>query len=197
MSPLLGPLLEELPDVFAAEVLPLLDPTDRAVIAQVGPQWLAAVVVSGLSRAGKSTGVPLILNDFVGSVGRLAWARENGCPWDTRTGWLVSSGGDQTWARERGCPWVEGTWRGHMEVLMWAHDNGCPCWAPMSCARAPGGQLSGLCWIVCHLAARGGHLDVLRWVREQDAPWNEAFVRECAARGGHAEEVARWLDERR
>jgi hypothetical protein len=35
-SPLLERLLEELPEVLAAEVLPRLDPADIAVIAQVG-----------------------------------------------------------------------------------------------------------------------------------------------------------------
>ena len=85
-SPLVGRLLEKLPLVFAAEVLPWLDPADRAVVAQVALPWLAAVVSSGLTCAGKSEGVPLKLVDFIGSAGRLAWAKANGCPWDWQAG---------------------------------------------------------------------------------------------------------------
>jgi hypothetical protein len=65
-SPLLGDFLEKLPEVFAAEILQRLDPADRAVVAQIGPPWLAAVVASGLPRAGKTEGVPLKIKDFVG-----------------------------------------------------------------------------------------------------------------------------------
>jgi len=57
-SPLLGPLLE-LPAVFAAEVLPQLEPPDRALVARVGRASRAVVVASGLPRAGTSVGVPL------------------------------------------------------------------------------------------------------------------------------------------
>ena len=35
------------------KVLERIDPADRAVLAQVGRPWLAAVVASGLPRAGK------------------------------------------------------------------------------------------------------------------------------------------------
>jgi len=50
-SPLLVPLLEEWPDVLAAEVFARLDPTDCAVLAQVGQPWLAVVVANNLPRA--------------------------------------------------------------------------------------------------------------------------------------------------
>ena len=86
--------LLELPGVFEREVLARLDCTDLAVLAQLGPRWLAAVVGSGLPRAGVSEGVPLKLNELVGSVGRLAWARKNGCPWTPRTCAVVAKGGN-------------------------------------------------------------------------------------------------------
>jgi hypothetical protein len=76
-SPLLGGLLERLPEVLAAEVLPRVGPTDLAVLAQVGPLWLAAVVASDLPRSGRSAGVPLQIREFCGSVQRLAWAEDN------------------------------------------------------------------------------------------------------------------------
>jgi hypothetical protein len=92
-SPLLS-FLEEYPDLF----------TDVAVFAQVGPPLLAAVVASGLPRAGKSVWVPLKLVEFCGSVGRLAWARVNACPWDSRMCSLVAGAGHLgvlQWAREQ------------------------------------------------------------------------------------------------
>jgi hypothetical protein len=62
-------------------VLAQLDPTDCAVLARVAKPFLALVLANNLPRAGKSAGVPLRLRDFVGSVERLAWAKDNGCPW--------------------------------------------------------------------------------------------------------------------
>ena len=71
MSPLLAPLLAELPEVFNAEVLPRLTRVDRTMLAQVGWPWRAAVLASGLPRTRRV--VRLKLADFVGSVDRLAW----------------------------------------------------------------------------------------------------------------------------
>ena len=82
-SPLLGRLVGKLPVVFKAEVLPRLEPIDRAMCARVGSASRAAVVASDLPRAGArqgGRGVPLKLQELCGSVERLAWARENGCP---------------------------------------------------------------------------------------------------------------------
>jgi hypothetical protein len=46
---------------------------------------------------------------------------------------------------------------------------------------------------ICLFAARGGHLDVLRWARDRSCPWSEATC--CyAAEGGHLE-VLRWARE--
>ena len=52
-SPLLGRLLE---DMHLGIILQRLDPADRAILAQVGPRWLAAVVSSGFECAGKTPG---------------------------------------------------------------------------------------------------------------------------------------------
>jgi len=44
----------------------------------------------------------------------LKWARENGCPWDSRTCYAAAEGGHielLRWARENGCPWGEDTRR--------------------------------------------------------------------------------------
>jgi hypothetical protein len=40
-------------------------------------------------------------------------------------------------------------------------------------------------------AAAGGHLEVLKWLREEGCPW-DADACACAARGGGQMEVLRW-----
>jgi hypothetical protein len=88
-------LPEDLPELFEAEVLKkwLTDPTDLAVLAQVGRGFLAAVVSSGLPRAGKRGSVQLKLKDFVGSVERLSWAKANRCLWNAGTALYIVKGG--------------------------------------------------------------------------------------------------------
>jgi hypothetical protein len=84
-SPLLEGLLGgELPEVFAAKVLPQLDPTDLALFARAGPASRAVVVPSGLPRAGTSEGGPLKLKKLC-TVEGLAWAEDNGYPGVPRT----------------------------------------------------------------------------------------------------------------
>ena len=189
-SPLLGGLLEDMREVLAAEVLPLLDPTDLAVLAQMGPPWLALVVSSGLPRAGKSAGLLLKLREFVGSVARPAWAKEIGCPWHPRTCGLAAHRGQLEvlqWAREHECPWSQhapsplraGTWRccsgRRSKGARGAGVTLCPC----RCGRAPG------CVAVAAgsrvpvgpelrvlRAAAGGHLAMLQWARERGCVWD-------------------------
>ena len=65
-------------------------------------------------------------------------------------------------------------------MLQWARANDCP-------------------WDVntCRYAASDGQLEVLQWVRENDAngeAWNEDRVRACAV-GPRKQEVLTWLDE--
>jgi len=201
-SPLLERLLEELPEVLAAEVLPRLDPTDLAMFARVGKSSRAAVVASGLPRAGTSVRGAFKLKEFCGSVRRLAWAKANGCPWVARTCALAAAGGCVevlAWAREHGCDWdawtcgkaAEG---GHLEALIYARERGCPWekqegYPTVNCCElaAGGGQLEVLRWLrehgypwgasTCDAASRG-HLDVLKWLREQGCPWSESNVYE-------------------
>jgi len=65
-SPLLGRLVEDLPEVFEKEVLPRLDPTGRALLARVGRGVGGAVESSGLPLAGSSEEAPFMVVDFVG-----------------------------------------------------------------------------------------------------------------------------------
>jgi hypothetical protein len=107
-SPLLGSLTEDWSGLFEAEVLPRMDPTSRAVLAQVNRAGRDAVRLAtdlACSPAGRTVGVPLKVADFVWSVGQLAWARENGCPWEARTCIFVAKGGNLEtlqWARAHG-----------------------------------------------------------------------------------------------
>ena len=120
-SPLLGGLLEKLPEVLAAdEVLPRLGPVNLAVVGRVGVASWAAVVACGLPRAGASE-LPLKIPEFCLSVERLAWAKDNGCPWNARTFALA-------------------TCSGRVQVLRWAREHGCD-WDAWTCANAAGGLL--------------------------------------------------------
>ena len=81
-------------------------------------------------------------------------------------------------------------------LTTWARENECPL-----VARSYSG---GWGIRVCHLAAAGGHLEVLIWAREHGCPWEEEEPGEyddlvwtpyccaLAAEGGHLE-VLRWL----
>jgi hypothetical protein len=62
-------------------------------------------------------------------------------------------------------------------VLNWLREHGCPLGGADLCAAA----------------ADGGYLEVLKWARERNCPW-DAETRRRAADGGHLE-VLRWLDE--
>ena len=182
---LLFRLLDRQRDLFF-EVLQRLDPTARTMLSQVGRPWLAAVLASGLWRAGKTEGVPLKLEEFCGSIGQLAWARANGCPCVRRTCSFVAGVGHLAvlqWAREHGCQWSSSTCTaaargGHLAVLVWARGQDCP-WGTDACDEA----------------AQAGHMEVMQWAREHSATWNENWVRRCAAKGGHEERLESWLAE--
>ena len=47
--------------------------------------------------------------------------------------------------------------------------------------------------MTCSYAAKGGHLEILKWARENGCPWNEN-TRKSAAKGGHLE-VLKWARE--
>jgi hypothetical protein len=112
-SPLLARLLQELPDVLAADVLARLDPADRTSLAAVARMWRDAaypisVFPTGLPRAEKP-GAARILN-IVGCLGPSSWAKETGCPWVARTFALAAVGGQLEvlkLARAQDCPWDE------------------------------------------------------------------------------------------
>ena len=80
----------------------------------------------------------------------LTWARDEECPWDSRTCHYAAHGGQLEvlqWARAHHCPWEHdypwweaGTFGyaasgGHMEVLRWLLASGCP-WGERTCELA-------------------------------------------------------------
>ena len=62
-SPLLGGLLEKVPEVLEKEVLARLDATDHAMIAQMARPWRAAVWPGRIQRIG----IPFLFNKREGS----------------------------------------------------------------------------------------------------------------------------------
>jgi len=49
--------------------------------------------------------------------------------------------------------------------------------------------------LICASVARSGHLELLKWYREQNCPWDEDTCA-LAAKGGHLE-VLKWCREQR
>ena len=143
-------LLEGLPDVFEANVLPRLGIKDHVALA-------------GVNRACRGA---------LKEVEAVRWLLSRGEEWDKL--WLQPSCRRRyevcanaaregqlevlKWARDRGCQWNAGTCSGaaeggHLDVLQWARANGCE-WD----------------WETCAFAAEGGHLEVLQWARENGCP---------------------------
>ena len=95
---------------------------------------------------------------------------------------------------------------GPLNVLKWARQNGCP-WSKKPFEEAQIGKfemmewykagalfLDGQIWF-CYVAAKGGHLEVLKWLHENSCPLENGvqpgLVCSVAAVGGHLE-VLKW-----
>ena len=48
--------------------------------------------------------------------------------------------------------------------------------------------------LICTLAASNGHLEILKWARENGCPWDGGKTCECAASGEHPN-IIRWILE--
>jgi|AntAceMinimDraft_12_1070368.scaffolds.fasta_scaffold28691_1 hypothetical protein len=198
-------LLENHPDVFRDEILAYLSPTDCAMLARVNKRCAAAVMLSGVCRAGSRRELPFRLRDFVVSAERLVWGEANNAPcgWDEATLLFVASFGSVEtvcWLQERvECPMGEvlcaaAAAHGNFEVLRWALEQSYPCGDYTFGSAASGGHLAimqflrerGCPWtqVTCADAAGGGHLEALQWLIEGGCPW-DSRVGECAALGGH------------
>ena len=155
-APLLERLAADARDVLDAHLLSRLDDGDRAMLALVSQNMRDVVFTSSFGEVKDLAAVRKELGrvrNFVGSIGRLAWAKERGCPWNAKTFKVIAKGGN-------------------VEVAKWfAHHS----------------LTQGTQWdvnVVCNSAAFGGHLEMLRWLRTNGAPWT-AKALSIAAREGH------------
>jgi hypothetical protein len=195
-SPLLGALLDHLPEVFHTHVLTRLDDHDLAMLGRACSASRKAVKSSGMSRAGTSKAVPLLNEQFFGSVERATWARDNGCPWelgDVHNCYYAATAGSLEvlkWLREQNFAWnwltcyaacgnghpgesgkihpKEGGCAGarHLELLQWARMNGCP-WDEKRSRRRNGSEMYATAG-----AAQSGNIEMLRWVISQGLGWH-------------------------
>ena len=93
--------------------------------------------------------------------------------------------------------------KGQLKILQWALSKGLDTHWVCECA-AVNGHLDVLRWArenkcvmnetTCAGAARGGHLDVLRWARENGCPWDASVCVNAAGRGDL--EMLQWARER-
>jgi len=158
-SPLLGPLLDEWPDVFHMEML-----EEMAKLHRLHPARARVLEVrrgGGIGggarvRGGPRRGVARTAQDHVISRVRQAAGYGPGRTGARGRRWfarLAAKGGRLEalqWAREHSCPWDWWTCAalgGHLEVLRWARENDCP-WdsntcSEIRCGRALGGVAVG------------------------------------------------------
>ena len=162
-------------DVFDAHVLSRLDGGDLAMLALVSRSMRDVVFDSPVGDVRDVAAVRRELGrmpNFVGSVGRLAWAKEQrGCPWDARDVHVHREGWERG-GREVG----EGT---RMPV---ERGDLPPCreWRPPEDAAVGARERRSVgARRLAPMPRYGGHLEVLQWARATGAPWDEET---CALR---------------
>ena len=120
------------------------------------------------------------------------WMRDLGCPLEDFVCSCAARAGQLEmlkWFHERGCPWDQNCCAaargGHLEVLMWLKEEGCPGYEKILAEARCRGFLDIVIWATengcyeslddtnyCRLAAEGGHLKTLKWLREHGFPWD-------------------------
>ena len=193
----LGAFLGSLPrDVLARHVLARLDPADLALFARAGKACASIL---------RDVGVPVPRLTLAGVARHprlLAWALdEAGCPADHRVV-AAAAAGDHLdsllWARDRGLPTTHPTAcrraaeRGSLAALAFlfggAKTTECsPHGASERITSADAATSSddpGLPRACAALAARGGHVDVLRWLAASFPSEVTLGASECAAAAG-------------
>jgi hypothetical protein len=185
-SPMLCRLAEELLDVFVCEVLPRIDDSDRAMLAETSRALRAALASSANSTQPTLSQLAKKLPDvFAHEVLRRLNPR-------TRAMLAETSRALRTAVAAAGLPRVLGKrklklklryYANSIERLAWAKAHGCP-WSDQICARlAMLGNLKAFRWArehgcpwdnkTCVNAAEGGHLRLLRWARKHGCPWDK------------------------
>jgi hypothetical protein len=111
--------------------------------------------------------------------------------------------------REKGCPWgartsTEACWYGQLELLKWLQKEGCLCDLDGFLSKC-GGHLDILKWMRetypgCAFDARASirstsknRLDCLMWLREHGCPWSENTMAHAAGKGNL--EILKWAHE--
>lgn len=147
-----------------------------------------------------------------GHLDVLEYARAGGCSWTEWTCRAAAAAGNLRtlqWAREHGCPWDHDTMRaaaaqGRLDCLAYTLETACPPAMGTAIAAAESGRLvclDLLCrqrWYcpderVCEVAAKGGHLDCMTYLRTHGHSWRHDTVTTAAA-GGHLD-VLRYARE--
>ena len=108
----------------------------------------------------------------------------------------------EKWEKDKGTLCEYAARHNFLFLLQWALKNDY-LWNEWTCAHAArGGHLNILIWLrkqvppcpwndwVCAWAARGGHLKVLKWLRKNGCHWNKLTCA-YAAKGGHLD-VLKW-----
>ena len=153
-----------------------------------------------------------------GYTSALEWAIERGYRIDEDTCAAASRGGRlcaPMRLRERGCPWDNSTpmaaaIAGHGDIVRWSVENGCPVnvlKVAAQCARSGDSHTLGLVWgtrpdgekrredwerVIISEAAAGGHVDLIKELREGRGFQWDSLTCASAARGGHIDAL-RWV----
>jgi len=192
VSPLLGRLPEELPDLFEVEVLRRLGPRDLASLAGAGRGCAAAVAATALMKWGKDEKSRYFLN-YSGFSKSALWFGGHG------RGYYGGLSYNSPLRLEEACLWA--AVGGHMDVLKWLHSTGSRMDETTCAGAAGGGNLEVLRWareqgcqwdrLTCAFALIFGHVEVLRWARGHDCPWDKHT---CFSATGRLETL-RWARE--
>jgi len=132
----------------------------------------------------------------------LKWLHTNGCPLNAYAA-ACESGAKcleiLKWLKENGCIWdnrahIVAAKEGNMEALNWLSENGQN--ESIFRAAVSGGSLEIVQWVsqkieiksklkYCALAASRGHLEVLKWLREKEFPWDKYLLQSALMADGN------------
>jgi hypothetical protein len=91
-----------------------------------------------------------------GKLDIIKWLRKNGFVWNVHTSEYAASSGD-------------------LETLKWILENGCP-----------------YDWTTCAGAASSGNIEILQWATAYGCPWNNSVMATHAAKGGNID-LLKWI----
>ena len=185
-------------DVFVSHVIPKLNETDRFFFSRVNSESRAVLEYAGVNVSK----LRYAINECT-SISTLEWVwndinpgrdiDESGLVIDQA--WFCAEVAETNrlellkWAREvKHCEWDEWTinsaaFKGNLEMLKYCFSNGCPCDEKESCKQA----------------AKGGHLDYVRFVFDKVKPsrdMEEEAAYQAACRG-HMDILKYFVEERK